>query len=1610
MDGLPDFQEVVIYGTDPNDPDTDKDGLLDGREVWDADLDGVRDGGVFPFWNGGDLDGDGLIDGPTDWDTDGDGMPDGFEALDLYGNLRDDPRLDPFNPFDGDEDPDGDGLSNLQEYLVRDALFGNHPGDFSGFSVLWANSVFPTWDYSTDPFNADSDGDGMPDGFEVLNGLHPMDPVGIDNFQLIRYPELYTEGDLDSDGLWNILEYSVRFALDADADPYGVVSLSTHPWNPDTDGDGLADGEEHHALRSHPVLQDTDGDRLPDGNLDPDRMGEVSSALKTNDYAVIAIPPPGLTWVEAAAEAATLAHPSNPELLGHIVNIKDAQENAQIVDYLTASGVTDAAIGGYLAVITVNEVDEDTEDILNTWVVTNALWYPGTFMLYENYAAGQPVLYTNEFYTPYMMGADGTWYTIQTTQMVEHYIVEWEEVGNADNHFDSSTNDLWRLVYPATDTHRRPYWERVEIDPASAIPPPRWAAGSVYVPGFERKNCEFGNHGERFDSQIILDNRKMVIIGGREGVDKYSDVWEYWIQSNSWTRSESDLSLAGGLSTKTPGMDEGLSEFGAVTMMGYSQTGCDDCFEVPWDCEGECFAEPKHRPWNNGYQKSSVDMTFIHGGWGDNNHYYSEEPMPSIYYKSTDDRQPVVDTLTTDEDVAEALETTITQEGTNTTVESEFVAVESVKLPGESRLVLPVGVWTEIDTEETAGDTSTVTRAYNGYTAIHFSDMNISLDCETILQVALEIDVVRPPEVADLTFDLFGEVNDDGKSSSEYGETDGLPSRRTPNTSLLPVTIVTGFTGVLSVDITDIFNELMQVKGHAENTIGFILDASSASEAAFIKDAGTKLVVTYMPMYKVPAEWVAGGTVQLCPEVPSRRKSHGMVYDYPRDRVVLFGGMNGRMVFDETWEGTPVWARRDGTENMLSPRRVAWVKIPTAIAPPARWGHSMVYDDANERTLVFGGFDKNNQPLNDLWAFYGSRDVEVISTNSADTNAVSAVETSTVTTAAAWVKITDFKDSQRPSPRGGAMMIFHGGAFYDRGFADYTYGRRNKVVLFGGTDGEKYYNDLWVYDENFSDPCLDSCGDAKSRWILVDPGGEHGQGPSPRAFGSFVFAQNGALSPDAEGLGTYGKDPVGRKRSAKSCGYLFGGRTGTLPTSKDTDQDMVDDGTEYELGGPAAGRDPRVNALVQKDMGEMMPFAFNRIGTDMGGYPNPLRGAIANLEALSFPDRVHAFRMGSLFTTQFLPYQGFPLETCMDYMHAQISDNWIDQPYDDPHTNQLVWIIGVDAPFPDWTNLWYHRAGFEDPDDPMDVWALGVPNNSSLGPIAAPPYAHSGRWCYGTGLTGPYPNNAVMELYSPIVNLNVPAANGTSTNNMNSYFLVFYEWLHLADSNDYVKIDAIRPGTDADVRTRKPGSSKPVITVLGRRSNSSNTRGSWRKVVVPLDSLGGEPQVYFRFVLQSDSKNTSGGWYIDDIAVLQGAELYGNYGSMAGEEVELLGENYNNNVQAVTQTGEGGYFEFGLLPTGNYMIDGIPVTITPDSAVVEIAVLMFDGISPAAGGREISWMTETGWTYWLEYTTDFVTWNPLHTEGPVVVPGVFTFTDPSGDPLRAYRILGSPPP
>jgi len=83
-DGLADHDEILVYGTDPNDPDTDDDGLLDGTEVEIA-VDGCPD----PLQ--GDSDGDTLSDGdeiglgtnPCNEDSDGDGIWDGVDPLPL---------------------------------------------------------------------------------------------------------------------------------------------------------------------------------------------------------------------------------------------------------------------------------------------------------------------------------------------------------------------------------------------------------------------------------------------------------------------------------------------------------------------------------------------------------------------------------------------------------------------------------------------------------------------------------------------------------------------------------------------------------------------------------------------------------------------------------------------------------------------------------------------------------------------------------------------------------------------------------------------------------------------------------------------------------------------------------------------------------------------------------------------------------------------------------------------------------------------------------------------------------------------------------------------------------------------------------------------------------------------------------------------------------------------------------------------------------------------------------------------------------------------------------------------------------------------------------------
>jgi hypothetical protein len=148
--------------------------------------------------------------------------------------------------------------------------------------------------YNTDPLNADTDGDGLPDGWEVDNGFDPVatdnsaddpDNDGLDNLGEYNAGTDPNNADTDGDGLPD--GWEVQYGFDpvttnntADApDSDGLTNLEeyqhgTNPIVADTDGDGLDDGAELNIYNTDPLVADTDGDGMPDGwevdnGLDP---------------------------------------------------------------------------------------------------------------------------------------------------------------------------------------------------------------------------------------------------------------------------------------------------------------------------------------------------------------------------------------------------------------------------------------------------------------------------------------------------------------------------------------------------------------------------------------------------------------------------------------------------------------------------------------------------------------------------------------------------------------------------------------------------------------------------------------------------------------------------------------------------------------------------------------------------------------------------------------------------------------------------------------------------------------------------------------------------------------------------------------------------------------------------------------------------------------------------------------------------------------------------------------------------------------------------------------------------------------------------------------------
>ncbi len=188
-----------------------------------------------------DQDGDGLTYGleylinsfPNDPDTDNDGLPDGWEWK--YG-------LDPLSSANDDGavgDPDGDGMSNLQEYTYNMPSGWDNPATPNMLdNGIWWNGTVPVSNWNEEgslqylrPGCGDAGSDG--NGNTILCDEDPVGNIcanGFDDDQDGLVDSADPDGDGDADCSSN------------DDDGDGLIDEDVNGW--DTDGDGMPDGWE----------------------------------------------------------------------------------------------------------------------------------------------------------------------------------------------------------------------------------------------------------------------------------------------------------------------------------------------------------------------------------------------------------------------------------------------------------------------------------------------------------------------------------------------------------------------------------------------------------------------------------------------------------------------------------------------------------------------------------------------------------------------------------------------------------------------------------------------------------------------------------------------------------------------------------------------------------------------------------------------------------------------------------------------------------------------------------------------------------------------------------------------------------------------------------------------------------------------------------------------------------------------------------------------------------------------------------------------------------------------------------------------------------------------
>jgi N-acetylneuraminic acid mutarotase len=162
---------------------------------------------------------------------------------------------------------------------------------------------------------------------------------------------------------------------------------------------------------------------------------------------------------------------------------------------------------------------------------------------------------------------------------------------------------------------------------------------------------------------------------------------------------------------------------------------------------------------------------------------------------------------------------------------------------------------------------------------------------------------------------------------------------------------------------------------------------------------------------------------------PSPRVFQAMVYDARGRRVILFGGVVGMGELNDTWA--------------YDPAANVWTELhPSGELPPARKGHTLIFDPVSGRVILSGGWSSEIERLNDTWAYDPAANT--------------------------WTNLT---------PSGPVPL--------DRYWSSVVYDSRDgKMILFGGGSEFMPASDVWAYDP------------AGNKWTQLDPAGDLPEGRS----------------------------------------------------------------------------------------------------------------------------------------------------------------------------------------------------------------------------------------------------------------------------------------------------------------------------------------------------------------------------------------------------------------------------------------------------------------------------------------------------------------------------------